>query len=81
MQKSQSNVLAPLTFRSRFAVYWSKFLRDNYSSPEHVAVAFGVRYQTSLNWWQGINRPTGDVVALAALHHPESLRRAVGGEE
>ena len=71
---SQSKVLDPITFRSRFADYWSRFLRQQYRNPEHVAVAFGVRYQTALNWWQGANRPTGDVVALAGQPFTDFLR-------
>lgn len=58
-------VLDPRDFRARFAHYWSDFLRANYRNPEAVAVSFGVRYQTALNWWQAVNRPSGDVVALA----------------
>ena len=67
---SCSKVLDPVGFRSRFAGYWSHFLRAHYARPEDVAVAFGVRYQTALNWWQGVNRPSGDVVALAFMQHP-----------
>ena len=54
----------PVRFRARFADYWSQFLRENYRNPEAVAVAFGVRYQTALNWWQGAHKPSGDVVAI-----------------
>lgn len=64
-QMSQVKVFDPRAFRARFADYWAEFLRQNYRNPEAVAVAFGVRYQTALNWWQGLNRPSGDAVALA----------------
>lgn len=65
-QMSLSKVFAdPRNFRARFAGYWSEFLRANYGSPEQVAVSFGVRYQTAVNWWNGDNRPSGDVVAMA----------------
>ena len=65
-QMSLSKVLLdPHSFRARFAGYWSEFLQANYRNPEEVAVNFGVRYQTALNWWQGANRPSGDVVAMA----------------
>lgn len=74
---SQSKVLDPITFRSRFADYWSRFLHQNYRNPEHVAVAFGVRYQTALNWWQGANRPTGDVVAMAGQPFTDFLREQI----
>lgn len=72
---SQSKVIDPLTFRARFAHYWSEFLRANYRNPEEVAVAFGVRFQTALNWWQGANRPTGDVVALAGRPFTDFMER------
>ncbi|OWJ71399.1 hypothetical protein CDV50_10365 [Haematobacter massiliensis] len=65
MQKSLSNLFEPRAFRLRFADYWSKFLRQNYRRPEDVAVAFGVTFQTACNWWDGLNRPSGDAVALA----------------
>lgn len=64
-QMSLSKVLDPLTFRAKFADYWSDFLHANYRNPEAVAHAYGVRFQTALNWWNGANRPSGDVVALA----------------
>ena len=70
-QMSCSKVLDPASFRARFALYWSRFLREHYRNPEHVADAFGVRYQTALNWWQAVNRPSGDVVARAFMEHPE----------
>lgn len=71
---SQSKILDPISFRARFADYWSQFLREHYRNPEHVAHAFGVRYQTALNWWQGNNRPTGDVVAMAGQPFTDFLR-------
>ena len=65
MQMSWSKVIEPRAFRARFSDYWSEFLQENFRNAEEVSVAFGVRYQTALNWWQAINRPSGDVVALA----------------
>lgn len=65
LQMSHTKVLDPRAFRARFADYWSQFLRANYRNPEEVAVCYGVRYQTAVNWWNGANRPSGDVVALA----------------
>ncbi|MDP0925700.1 hypothetical protein Q0601_00800 [Paracoccus onubensis] len=62
---SLPKVFDPRAFRARFAFYWSDFLRANYRNPEAVAHAFGVTFQTALNWWNGANRPSGDVVALA----------------
>lgn len=71
---SQIKVIDPHTMRARFAGYWSQFLQTNYRNPEQVAVAFGVRYQTALNWWQGANRPTGDVVAMAGQPFTDFMR-------
>lgn len=72
---SLSKVLDPRNFRARFADYWSDFLRENYRNPEEVSVQFGVRYQTALNWWQGANRPSGDVVALAGRRFQDYMER------
>ncbi len=64
-QMSLPKVFDPRSFRARFAAFWSDFIRANYRNPEEVSVAFGVTFQTALNWWNGANRPSGDVVALA----------------
>ena len=64
-QMSLPKVFEPRAFRARFAHYWSEFLQANYRNPEEVAHVFGVRFQTALNWWNGANRPSGDVVAFA----------------
>ncbi len=66
-------VLDPRIFRARFAHYWSDFLKSNYRNAEEVAVVYGVRYQTALNWWQGANKPSGDVVALAGRAFSEFM--------
>lgn len=68
----------PRALRLRFAALFAEFLRANYRNPEEVAVAFGVRFQTALNWWNGANRPSGDTVALAELRHPGHLARVIG---
>jgi hypothetical protein len=75
---SLAKVFEPRDFRVFFAQRWSNFLHENYRNPEEVSVAFGVRYQTAMNWWQGSNRPSGDVVALAFLSHGESLSKHLG---
>ncbi len=72
---SWSKVMEPRDFRAFFALRWSQFLHENYRNAEEVSVEFGVRYQTALNWWQGTNRPSGDVVAMAFLSHGESLAK------
>lgn len=66
---SFTKVFDPRTYRAAFADRWASFLHENYQNPEEVAHCFGVRFQTAVNWWNGTNRPSGDVVALAALRH------------
>lgn len=74
-QMSLAKVFDPRAFRARFAHYWSQFLRENYRNAEEVSVVYGVRYQTALNWWNGDNRPSGDVVALAGTAFSDFLAR------
>lgn len=68
----------PRVFRARFAFYWAEFLKANYRNPEQVAVVYQVRYQTALNWWQGQNRPSGDIVALAGQTFADYMVRRIG---
>lgn len=75
VQKSCTKVFEPRDFRAYFAARFACFLQSNYRNPEEVSVAFGVRYQTAFNWWQGINKPSGDVVAMAFLRHGAALTR------
>ncbi len=81
-QMSWSKVFEPRSFRAGFAKRWSTFLRNNYNTPEEVAVNYGVRFQTALNWWDAANRPSGDVVALAFTQKPNEIMAALsGGQE
>lgn len=66
---SLSKVFDPRGFKIFFKARFAAFLKENYANAEEVAVIYGVRYQTSLNWWQGVNAPSGDTVTLAALRH------------
>lgn len=77
---SCSKVFEPRGFRAFFAARWGAFLRENYRNPEEVAAAFGVRYQTALNWWQGVNAPSGWASALASQTHAESFSEHMGSE-
>ena len=69
----------PRSFRASFASKFSAFLHSEYQNPEEVAVCFGVRYQTAFNWWNGTNRPSGDVVAIAFMQRGASLSRHIAG--
>lgn len=76
--KSQTNILerpgfAAEDFRQWFAPRFAAFLHDHFRSPEHVAVEFGVRHSTAHNWWHGLNRASGDTVALAFLRYPQAV--------
>ena len=75
---SWSKPMDPRCFRASFAERWSLFLQKNYRNAEEASVAYGVRYQTALNWWQGVNRPSGDVVAMAAMSHPKDFTEHFG---
>lgn len=63
------------SFRQFFAAKWALFVRENYRNPEEVAVVFGVRFQTALNWWNGDNAPSGFAVAMAFRDCPEGAIR------
>lgn len=72
---SWTNLLDTRELRASFARRWAAFLHENYANPEEVSVVYGVRFQTARNWWGGINRPSGDVVAHAFVRHGDDLRR------
>lgn len=76
--KSQSEVLElyPIRdtgFREWFAPAFSKWLKQNFSSPEQVAQVFSVRASTAWNWWNGDNRASGDAVCRAFLTYPDAV--------
>ncbi|MDN3713419.1 hypothetical protein QWZ10_19830 [Paracoccus cavernae] len=58
--------LEPEDFRRR----WSLLLISNFATRELCAVHFGVTFQTSCNWFDGLRTPTGDVVDFAAHSLP-----------
>ena len=74
-QMSLSKPFEPTGFRAFFASRWSEFLHENYRNPEEVAVEFGVRFQTALNWWNGANKPGGEFVMMAVMQHGEAFTR------
>jgi hypothetical protein len=57
-------------FREFFLASFARWLQLNFRAPEQVAAVFGVRHQTALNWWNGRNRASGDVVGLVFLTFP-----------
>ena len=64
---SLPKVFDPHRMRVDFPEMWARWLRVEFGTPERVAVAFGVTFQTACNWLAGVSRPTGDKVALVAL--------------
>lgn len=80
-QMSCTKVLEPRGFKAFFKYRFSQFLQANYRNPEEVAVVYGVRYQTALNWWQGVNAPSGDTATLACLRHGDKFTSFMGQGE
>lgn len=77
-EKSPGNVLRfngvdSDRFRVWFAPAFARWLRVNFRDPETVAVTFGVRYRTALNWWNGDNRAHGDTVGLVFVMFPQAV--------
>ncbi|MEP4195922.1 MAG: hypothetical protein ABJL99_09835 [Aliishimia sp.] len=68
----------PSHYRSVFPERWAEFLRTNHRCPEDVAVFYDVTYRTARNWWDGINRPSGDRVAIAAVTNPVDFQKIMG---
>jgi len=78
---SLSKVFDPHGFKRYFKHRFAKFLQQNYRNAEEVAVIYGVRYQTALNWWQGINAPSGDTTTLTAMRHGQKFTDFIAGAE
>jgi hypothetical protein len=60
-------------FRAWFAPAFARWLQAHFQGTEQVAVAFGVRHQTAINWWHGTNRASGDTVALVFISFPSAV--------
>jgi len=65
-------------YRVVFPDLWAEFLRRNFRNSVDVAYHFDVTDQTAENWLNGISRPTGDKVALAAMAAPVEFARHMG---
>ena len=68
----------PLPYRAEFLDRWAALIRHLFVTREDVAAGFGVTFQTACNWWDGLNRPSGDKVALAAVTWPDEFTRFMG---
>lgn len=67
-----------LQFRATFAHRWAVFVRENFDSPEHAAMAFGVDGKTARNWWEGSHAPNGAAVGWAHAVMPGPARALLG---
>lgn len=65
-------------YRTVFPDLWADFLRANYRGAIEVAFNFNVTEQTATNWLNGVSRPTGDKVAIAAMRCPVEFAAAMG---
>lgn len=65
---------AAFTYRQFFAARWSIFIRENFDSPEHAAMVFGVDGSTAQKWFRGSHAPSGFVVGMAFEYLPDQAR-------
>ena len=68
-----------LSYRHFFAARWSRFICENFASPEHAAMVFGVDGSTAKKWWEGSHAPSGFAVGYAYEHFPAQARGALQG--
>ncbi|MWP39870.1 hypothetical protein D1122_21280 [Cereibacter sphaeroides] len=70
-----------MTYRAFFAARWSRFVRENFDSPEHAAMTFGVDGSTARKWWDGSHSPSGFVVGLAYQNFPAEAATTLQAQE
>jgi hypothetical protein len=63
------------SYRAHFAERWGEFIRDNFDSPEHAAMVFGVDGSTARKWWAGSHAPSGFAVGMAFQAMPDAAAR------
>jgi hypothetical protein len=68
-----------LTYRQHFAAAWQGFVRENFETPEHAAVVFGVDASTARKWFEGSHAPSGFAVGYAYALAPEAAAQRLGG--
>jgi hypothetical protein len=54
-----------VSYQILFAKKFAGFLRENFNSPEHIAICFGVTARQAQNWLDEVSAPRGHVVARA----------------
>lgn len=60
-----------LSYREMFVARWQAFVVENFDSPEHAAMVFGVDASTARKWFDGQHAPSGFAVGYAYQHYPE----------
>lgn len=68
-----------MNYRAHFAHRWSVFIRENFDSPEHAAMAFGVDGSTARKWWESSHAPSGYAVAMAYDEYPVAASEILSG--
>lgn len=68
-----------LTYREHFAARWALFIRENFDSPEHAAMVFGVDGSTARKWIEGSHAPSGFAVGMAYEAFPAEAARKLNG--
>jgi hypothetical protein len=68
-----------MSYRAHFAYRWSVFIRENFDSVEHAAMAFGVDGSTARKWWEGSHAPSGFAVGMAFEALPDEAHRTLRG--
>ena len=69
-----------LDYRAFFTARWSQFVRENFDSPEHAAVVFGVDVSTARKWWGAEHAPSGFAVGMAYQHFPSEAAATLQSE-
>lgn len=57
--------VAVRSYKAFFSMRFGEFLRENFASPEQIAITFGVTARQAQNWLDGTSAPRGHVVARA----------------
>ena len=64
-QKQCATGSSAMSYQTFFAKRFAKFLRENFTSPEQIALCFGVTARQAQNWLDEVSAPRGHVVARA----------------
>ncbi|MEI4485619.1 hypothetical protein V8J36_05410 [Frigidibacter sp. MR17.14] len=69
----------PFAIRAQMPERWSLWVRKHFRRAEEAAVAFGVTHQCAKYWFEGLHKPSGDTLLIAAdLWGAEFLAHMMG---